>query len=124
MSKTPRPGTVFLGDDDVLKMLAEIAAHDPRAAALAEEVFRRRRDEGGDVGDWVAQIEKARLSILGMFGRTRLAYIAANELGIRLPPEPPEPEEAPLAPPARQRPNSSDDPLGAPARLRRSLLSE
>lgn len=43
-------------------MLAEIAAHDPRAAALAEEVFRRRRDDGGDVADWIEQIEKARLT--------------------------------------------------------------
>lgn len=43
MSDTPKPRMRLLSDDDVLKMLAEIAAHDPRAAALAEEVFRRRR---------------------------------------------------------------------------------
>lgn len=124
MSKTQKPSATFLSDDDVLKMLAEIGAHDARAAALAEEVFRRRRDEGGDVADWVAQIEKARLSILGPFGRTRLAYISADELGIRLPPDPPELEEEPPVPPARQRPTLLDDPLGAPARPRRSLLDE
>jgi hypothetical protein len=116
----------LLSDDDVLMKLAEIAAHDPRAAALAEEVFRRRRDQGGDVAGWVDQIEKARLSILGVFGGTRLAYIAADELGIRLEPEPMESEEAPPTEPpatARQRPSlQGDDPLGEPARPRRRLL--
>lgn len=75
-------------DDDVLALLAEIAAHHAHATALAEEVFRRRRDEGSDVAGWVDQIEKAHLSILGVFGHTRLVYIAADELGIRLEPEP------------------------------------
>lgn len=124
MSDSLKPRARLLSDDDVLMKLAEIAAHDPRAAALAEEVFRRRRDEGGDVADWVAQIEKARLSILGMFGRTRLAYIAADELGIRLPPDPPEPDEEPPARPVRQRPTLLDDPLGVPVRSRRSPLDE
>lgn len=124
MSDSPKPRARLLSDNDVLMKLAEIAAHDPRAAALAEEVFRRRRDKGGDVSDWVRQIEMARLSILGMFGRTRLAYIAADELGIRLPPDPLELDEAPPAPPARQVPNLLDDPLTAPARPRRSLLDE
>ena len=124
MSETPKPKRRLLSDDDVLKMLAEIAAHDPRAAALAEEVFRRRRDEGGDVSDWVRQIEMSRLSILGTFGRTRLAYIAADELGITLPPDPPEPDEELPARPVAQRPTLLDDPLATPARPRRSLLDE
>lgn len=115
--------------DDVLAMLAEIAAHDAHAAALAEKVFRRRRDQGGNVIGWVAQIEKARLSILSTFGRTRLASIAADELGVRLAPEPLEPSEPEEAPPAespglaKQRPSLlGDNPLGAQARPRRNLL--
>jgi len=51
MRETPKPRPVLVDDDGVLHMLAEIAAHDPTAAALAEEVFRRRRDQGGDVTD-------------------------------------------------------------------------
>lgn len=34
MSNTRRPMLRLLSDDDVLMKLAEIAAHDPRAAAL------------------------------------------------------------------------------------------
>lgn len=120
MSDRPRQKLRLLFDDDVLALLSEIAAHDAHAAALAEEVFRRRRDQGGDVADWVAHLEQARQSILGGFGRTRLAYIAADELGIWLEPEPEgEPSQPP---PARAKPNLLDDLLGAPARPRRGLL--
>jgi hypothetical protein len=64
------------------ELLAAIASMDPTAAALGAEVLRRRRISGGDVQGWLVQLEKARLSLLSSFRRTRLAYIARDELGI------------------------------------------
>ena len=117
MNETGRPQRMLVSDEDVLKLLADIAVHDALAAALAEEVFRQRRDQGGDVTDWIGQLQMARLSLLGSFGRTRLAFIAGNELGITALPEPlDEPPELPT----RKR-SLLDDPLVSPTR-KRSLL--
>ncbi|NNJ10605.1 hypothetical protein EKD04_009715 [Chloroflexales bacterium ZM16-3] len=68
------------------ELLAAIAAMDPEAAGLATEVLNRRRAADGDVAGWVDQIEKARQSLLGSFGKTRLAAIARAELGTPHPP--------------------------------------
>ena len=117
MNETGRPQRMLVSDEDVLKLLADIAVHDALAAALAEEVFRQRRDQGGDVTDWIGQLQMARLSLLGSFGRTRLAFTAADELGMRLAPEPP---DATPELPTRKR-SLLDDPLVSPTR-KRSLL--
>lgn len=62
------------------QLLAEIAALDAEAAALASEVLECRVARGGDVAGWVSQLEAARASLLSTAGRTRLAQIARREL--------------------------------------------
>jgi hypothetical protein len=63
------------------QLLAEIAALDAEAAAVASQVLERRAASGGNVAGWLEQLEKARASLLGRAGRTRLAQIARRELG-------------------------------------------
>lgn len=69
------------------ELLADIAAFDPTAAALAAEVLKRRRASGGDVDDWTTTLERAKLSLLSSFAKTRLAFVARDELGIPHPVE-------------------------------------
>lgn len=58
---------------------------DPEFGGLATEVLNRRRAAGGDVAGWVDQLETAHQSLLGRFGKTRLATIARTELGLSHP---------------------------------------
>lgn len=71
---------------EALHLLADIAVDDPLAALMAELVLTYRMEGHGDLAEWVEVLRRAKLSLLGAFGKTRLLHIAVSELRKLVPP--------------------------------------